>query len=179
MKKYLLLIPIVLTLLACNLGTSLTAVPSATPAIQASATFTPQPSPTTPASGTITGKLSYPSEFIPSLRVVAFSLTDGRAYFVDTAENQLEFSIEVPAGTYNVVSYLHEGVPGNTGQADSYTPSGGPFAGGYTQMVPCGLAVGCEDHTLIAVIVTGGQTSTAEPADWYAPEGTFPLMPNP
>ena len=24
-----------------------------------------------------------------------------------------------------------------------------------------------------------GQTATADPGDWYAPEGTFPPMPNP
>jgi hypothetical protein len=129
--------------------------------------------------GTIKGKLSYPSEFIPPMRLVAFSLTDGKAYFIDTGENQLEYSIDVPAGTYYVVSYPHEGTAGNIGQVDSYTLGGGPFAGGYTQMVPCGLAAGCEDHTLLPVTVTGGQTTTADPGDWYAPEGAFPPMPNP
>jgi hypothetical protein len=111
--------------------------------------------------------------------VVAFSLTDGKAYFVDTALNQTEYFIDVPAGTYYVVSYPHEGVPGNTGQVDSYTLGGGPFAGGYTQMVPCGLDVSCDDHTLIQVTVAAGQNVVVDPADWYAPEGTFPVMPNP
>ena len=167
MRKLLFWIPFLIALLACNIGISTTP------------TVPPEPSPAPPSNGTITGRLSYPSEFIPPLRVVAFSLTDGRAYFVDTAENQLEYSIEVPAGTYHVVSYLHEGVAGNTGQVDSYTPGGGPFAGGYTQMVPCGLSVDCNDHTLLAVTVAAGETATADPGDWYAPEGTFPPMPNP
>jgi hypothetical protein len=113
------------------------------------------------------------------MRVVAFSLTDKKAYFVDTAKGQGQFSLNVPAGTYYLVSYTYEGNAGNTGQADSYTLGGGPFAGGYTQMVPCGLAAGCDDHTLLPITATEGQTVTADPGDWYAPEGTFPLMPNP
>lgn len=176
MKK-LLSIPILIVLLACTFTVSTSTVPSATPTtptIPATFTFTPEP-----LTGTITGKLSYPSEFIPPLRVAAFSLTDGNAYFVDTAKNQSTYSIEVPPGTYYVVSYPYEGVAGNTGQADAYTLSGGAFAGAYTQMVPCGLAVGCDDHTLLPVTVTAGQTVTADPGDWYAPEGTFPPVPNP
>lgn len=179
MRKLLFWIPLLIVPLACNIGISTNPALNATPTAQATPTFTPEHSPAPSLNGTITGKLSYPSEFIPPLRVVAFSLTDGKAYFIDTAKNQLEYSIDVPAGSYYVVSYLHEGVAGNTGQVDSYTLSGGPFAGGYTQMVPCGLAVGCDDHTLLTVGVTAGQTATADPADWYAPEGTFPPMPNP
>ena len=169
MKRLFLLIVPLVALLACNFSVS----PG--PA----ATVTPPPSPTVPATGRIAGKLSYPSEFIPPLRVVAFSLTDGRAYYVDTAMNQLEYSLEVPVGTYYVVSYLHVGTPGQTGQVDSYTLGGGPFAGGYTAMVPCGLSVDCEDHSLLPVTVIGGDTVTADPGDWYAPEGTFPSMPGP
>jgi hypothetical protein len=180
MKKLLLLVLSLILLLACNFGVSVPPIVTVTPTIASAVpTVTPEPSLSAPATGTITGKLSYPSEFIPPLRVVAFGLTDGKAYFIDTAENQQEYSLQVPAGTYNVVSYLHEGVPGNTGQVDSYIPSGGPFAGGYTAMVPCGLAAGCDDHTLLPVTVSGGDTVTADPGDWYAPEGTFPPMPNP
>lgn len=128
---------------------------------------------------TVTGKLSFPSEFLPAMRVALFSLTNGKAYFVDTAKGQNWYSINVPAGTYYVVSYPYEGVPGNTGQVDSYTLGGGPFAGGYTRMVPCGLTVGCDDHTLLPVSVVEGQVAAADPGDWYAPAGTFPPMPKP
>ena len=172
MKKLLLLIPILIALLACNFGATRNRGLTATP--HAILTFTPAP-----VNATITGKLSYPSEFLPAMRVVLFSLTDKKAYFVDTAKGQGEYSIDVPAGTYYVVSYPYEGVAGNTGQVDSYTLGGGPFAGSYTQMVPCGLSVGCDDHTLLPVTVTTDQTVTADPGDWYAPEGTFPPMPNP
>ncbi len=179
MRKPLLLIPLLIVLLACNISINTTPTLIATVTEQATFTPTPEPTPTVPTNGTITGQLSYPSEFIPPLRVVAFSLTDGKAYFLDTAMNQREYSMDVPPGTYHVVSYLHEGVAGNTGQVDSYTLGGGPFAGGYTQMVPCGLAVGCDDHSLLPVTVSAGQIVAADPGDWYAPEGTFPPMPNP
>ena len=186
MKRFLLLIPLFFVLLACNFGVTTfrdsrvtpTGFPQNVPTDvppQATFTFTPEPS-----TSTVTGKLSYPSEFIPAMRVVLFSLTDGKAYFVDTAKGQGEYSIEVPAGSYYAVSYLYEGVAGNTGEADSYTLGGGPFAGGYTQMVPCGLSADCNDHTLLQVTVAAGQTvDNIDPGDWYAPNGTFPPMPNP
>jgi hypothetical protein len=172
MKKILLLIPILIALLACNFVVS--KVPVSTPNPQVTLTFTSEP-----LNATITGKLSYPSEFLPPMRVVLFSVTNGKTYFVDTAKGQGQFSLNVPAGTYYLVSYPYEGTAGNTGQVDSYTLDGGPFAGGYTQMVPCGLASGCDDHTLLPITVIEGQTVTADPGDWYAPEGTFPPMPNP
>lgn len=129
--------------------------------------------------GTIKGNLSYPSEFIPAMRVAAFSLTNGKAYFVDTAKDQNVYSIDVPPGTYYVVSYPYQGNPGNTGQVDSYTLGGGPYAGGYTKMVQCGLTAGCNDHALIGVVVLTGQALSIDPGDWYALEGSFPSMPNP
>lgn len=172
MKKLLVLIPLLITILARNFAISADRVSTATP--QTTFPFTREP-----LNATITGKLSYPSEFLPPMRVVLFSLTDNKAYFIDTAKGQGQFSLNVPAGTYYLVSYLHEGVAGNKGQVDSYTLGGGSFAGGYTQMVPCGLSAGCEDHTLLPITVTEGQTVTADPGDWYAPEGTFPPMPNP
>lgn len=183
MKRWLLLIPLFFALFACNFG--VTTFRQVTPTVlwqsPPASTMPPATVPATPepSTGTVTGKLSYPSEFIPAMRVVLFSLTDGKAYFVDTAKDQGEYSIDVPAGTYYVVSYPHEGVAGDTGEADSYTLDGGPLAGGYTQMVSCGLSVGCDDHSLLPVTVAAGQTVQADPGDWYAPYGTFPPMPNP
>jgi hypothetical protein len=158
-----------------NTPTSVPATPTTIPA-----TSTPIQSTNVDSQyGTITGKLSYPSEFIPAMRVAAFSLTNGAVYFLDTAKGQGVYSINVPPGTYDVVSYPYQGVPGKTGQADSYTLGGGPYAGGFTNMVPCGLAVGCDDHALLPVVVEDGQTVIADPGDWFAPEGAFPVMPHP
>lgn len=128
-----------------------------------------------PAPGSIRGKLSYPSEFIPPLRVVAFRVENGawtQGYvYVNTNLNDPNYQIDgLEAGYYWIVAYT---IPGG----DS-TPVG--LAGGYSQFVPCGLSVDCSDHSLIAVEVKPGQvTDGADPADWYAPEGSFPPNPAP
>jgi hypothetical protein len=124
--------------------------------------------------GGINGSLSYPSEFIPPLRVVAFRLENGQPSgefnFILTSENQSSYQINgLEQGQYWVVAYT---IP-----ADGGIPQG--LAGGYSLAVPCGLSVECTDHSLIAVEVLAGQlTGGIDPADWYAPEGTFPVDPN-
>lgn len=117
------------------------------------------------ATGSISGSLSYPSEFIPAMQVVAFGLLSNDWYVVDTVEGSGTYQLDnLPAGLYQVVSYL----------------VGGDYGGGYTAAVSCGLSVDCNDHALIAVEVTPGQVTTEiNPGDWYAPEGTFPPNPNP
>jgi hypothetical protein len=126
--------------------------------------FPPMPGPA-PSGGTgsITGSLSYPSEFIPPLRVFAFQVDSENYYYVDTLENQSTYLIDnLPAGYYQIVAYIQNG----------------EFAGGYTQAVPCGLSVDCPNHELLEVPVNIGQDVTGiDPADWYAPEGVFPAAP--
>ena len=117
--------------------------------------------------GVIRGVLSYPSEMLPAERVVAWNTLDGSSYSVDTIPGQSEYQMEVPTGTFYVVAYSIGG--------DGF-PAG--FAGGYSQMVPCGLAAACTDHALIPVIVTAGVVlENINPADWYAPEDAFPPAP--
>ena len=136
-----------------------------------------QPSPTLsahdfiPALGTVTGSLSFPSSFIPPMRVAFFNLTDGSISYTDTGKNQGTYSMDLPAGSYKVVSYSY-----STGAPTGGSPAQGA-AGGYTQFVLCGLKYECSDHSLIPVTVTAGQTIVVNPGDWYAPEGTFPPMP--
>ncbi len=108
------------------------------------------------------------------MRVVFFNLGDASASHVDTGMNQGTYSIDLPAGTYHVIAYPFS--------ADTYAPpapGSSVLAGGYTQAVPCGLTVDCTDHSLIVITVVSGQTTTADPGDWYAPEGAFPPMPAP
>jgi len=143
-------------------------VGNATPTVMAFVTDTliPTSTPAVQATGSISGHLSFPSDFIPPLRVVAFDgVNTSIYYYVDTALNQIDYTITgLPAGVYHIVSYPRPGASG----------------AGYTQMVPCGLAYGCNDHSLIDVIVTAGQTTSGiDPGDWYADEGAFPPMPNP
>jgi hypothetical protein len=126
-----------------------------------------QPAASKAENGSISGMLSYPSESIPPLRVVAFRVDGGAWYAVEvTAGNQ--FLIEnLPAGDYYIVAYL----------IDKQVNQGG-FAGGYSYFVPCGMSVDCSDHTLIPVEVASGCVTTGiNPGDWYAPENTFPPDP--
>jgi len=118
--------------------------------------------------GSISGALAYPAESIPALRVMAVSATEQGYSYVDTQPNQNTFKISgLSAGKYHVIAYT-------TGQAGF--PYG--FAGGYTPAVACGLSVNCTDHALIDVIVSAGaDTPNINPQDWYAPEGSFPPMP--
>lgn len=119
-----------------------------------------------PALGGISGSLSYPSSFIPSMVVVAFDANGPAYYYVVTNENSSTYQIDnLPQGSYFVVAY-----PGN----DSSYP------GGYSQAVPCGLFAECSDHSLIPVTVTSDSITTGiNPGDFYAPPGTFPNSPVP
>jgi len=115
------------------------------------------------AAGSISGQLSYPSEFIPPLRVVAFRLGTTDTFSLNTVQNQTTYELaNLPVGTYHVVAF---------------TPDGA-LAGGYSRAVPCGLTAACTDHSLIDVSVNVGQaTVDINPADWYAPVGSFPAIP--
>lgn len=126
-----------------------------------------------PPMGTVTGRLSYPSSFLPPMRVAFFSLTDGSISYTDTARDQGTYSMELPKGIYHIVAYAYD--PNATVVATATSTDS--FGGGYTAAVSCGLTVDCTDHTLLEVTVTAGQTANADPGDWYAPPGTFPPMP--
>ena len=162
-KLWLSFIPLSLAIMFCSVGTPFPTDPADGVEPPPTDTFTPP----APLTGYITGNLSYPSEMIPPLRVVAWNVVDGSYSYIDTPANQFEYIIEVPVGTYYVVAYVLGG--------DGF-PSG--LAGGYTQMVPCGLAYGCDDHTLIPVMVEAGvMVSGIDPGDWYGDPAAFPPMP--
>lgn len=114
--------------------------------------------------GAISGKLSYPSEQIPPLRVIAFDRANNAYHWVDTTANQQTFEItNLLPGNYSVVAY--ERTNG--------------LAGGYTEAVKCGSTLACsESHNLVIIHVDPGLTvKDINPADWYAPAGTFPSDP--
>lgn len=112
--------------------------------------------------GSISGSLSHPASYMPSLRVAAFNIGDGYIYYIDTVEGQLHYQIDgLPPGNYHVVAYTDSG-----------------YAGGYSQFVLDGLQSGFDDHTLLPVpVYAGSETQDIDPADWYAPEGAFPPRP--
>jgi len=117
--------------------------------------------------GAITGRLSYPSEFIPEMQIVAFNVETGEWFYVQTVLNQPDYRIDnLPPGTYHVVAYTipQESIP--------------ELVGGYTEFVRCGATVECTDRSLVDVVVVAGETvSDITPMDWFLPEGSYPANP--
>jgi hypothetical protein len=147
-----------------TIGAALTQVPGMLTEVPGMLTELPATMPAEPAQpGFIRGHLSYPSEFLPAQRVIAFRVSTMEIEAeVTTEDGQEEYELSVAAGDYFVVAYLPDGT----------------FSAGYSQAVPCGLTANCTDHSLIAVHVDAGQVVEGiDPQDWYAPEGTFPEMP--
>jgi hypothetical protein len=144
--------------------------PSATPSTTPG---TPSPTRTaTPSAqgGSITGKLEYPSEFIPPLAIYAISVANASVHFhVETKRDQSDYTItDVAPGTYHVVAY----------PLDTLDPKA---AAGYTQYVKNAPNMTClapNAHQLLPVTVgTGQKVGGIGPNDWCAPAGTFPPRP--
>ncbi len=120
-----------------------------------------------PPSGSIAGLVSYPSEMIPALRVVAIKIDTGEFFATDVVDQKSYQLNGLPVGKYHVMAYLLD----SAGKDPS-------LIGGYTKYVLCGLEASCSDHSLVDVeIVSGKMASFINPADWYAPVGTFPADP--
>jgi hypothetical protein len=130
-----------------------------------SLTLTAQVPPPAGGTGSISGTLSYPSEGIPPLMVVAFNVNTDFYYWVITTQNQQTYQIDnLPAGTYHVFAYL--------------LPDGS-FVGAYDQFYLCGLNQACTDFTLVDVVVQAGAvTPNINPGDWYGDSSQWPPMPN-
>jgi hypothetical protein len=168
MRKFLLLIPLALLLTFCTLNSP--AQPTQDVAAMVNATLTavaqnPGAVPQAASSGlgSISGKLNYPADSMPSLKVFAFLVGSDQFYAVDTAAGQMDYKIDnLPEGKYHVVAYT--------------TGTSGTLSGAYTQAVLCGMTETCTDHTLVDVIVFNGEATTdINIFDWLQPD--FPPMP--
>jgi hypothetical protein len=95
--------------------------------------------------------------------------TDSPFFTVRTIKNQGAYSIKgVAPGDYHLFA-----VPtGGFGAPPQH------FVGAYTKAVACGLAYGCNDHTLVPVSVSpGGVITGISVTDFYAGANAFPLVP--
>jgi hypothetical protein len=113
--------------------------------------------------GLITGRLSYPSEYIPSLSVFAMRIDNREStyYSLDTEAGQDSYAIRVEPGVYLVLAYK------------------GDLAAGYTRYVTCGMGTACCEHILRQVVVEAGDIlEDIDLLDWYAPRGAFPARPD-
>lgn len=136
------------------------------PSAVATPVIEPAPAATaTGGSGSISGTLSYPSEYLPPMRVCAFELAEGAPYCVRTGKNQAQYRLDgVPPGDYLVLAFPQE--------ADA-------LPGGYTGCVR-NLSADCRDHDLQPIIVAAGQTTPdIDPADYYAEAADWPQEPAP
>lgn len=118
------------------------------------------PSESAAEAGVVSGKICYPSEFIPEMTVFFQESTAGDITELTILENQSTYNIDLTSGRYTAFAYLN---------------SGASLGGAYTQMVLCGLAAECSDHTLVEFDVQNGETVKAiDICDWYAPESLPP-----
>ncbi len=157
-------------------GPSATATPTPSrsePVATIVVSSSPSPSGTCPpvrpiSLGAITGRLAYPSDFIPKLVVFAIRADDPATYRVlhtpGTPPGPPSYSMAaVEPGSYLVVAYVE-------------TPTA--LTGAYTAAVVCGMGTSCTDHSPRRVTVAPGQTVTGiDLLDWNAPTGTFPARP--
>jgi hypothetical protein len=161
-----------------------------------SATIRP-PSPTaTSQAGAITGRLGYPSEFIPPLTVYAISTTDQRVWFsVDVPRYPpASPATPLPQGTFRPGEeprYTITGVAPGTYYVLAYRNDGQtPDPGAYTRAAQAAILycrpgappAPCDDHSLVPVTVAAGQTvSGIDVTDWTVgfvqPSPTIPPRP--
>ncbi len=110
---------------------------------------------------TITGSLSFPSEFLPEhMTVCADNVSTAEEICTDEHLEDDSFLygfgylLNVPAGSYYVYAYDPDG-------DNSYKAY-------YSEFVTCGLSVDCTSHEAILVTVLSGETAeNVDPGDWY------------
>jgi hypothetical protein len=130
------------------------ALPTSVPSASPSPSQVPTPAPSPILTGTIQGKLSYPSEMLPKQSICAVN----QATTLEICSEEYEgntYKITVPAGTYQVYAR----VIGQPNGSKAY----------YSEFVTCGLKYGCPSHKPIDVVVKAGETvQNIDPGDWYA-----------
>ena len=84
--------------------------------------------------GSVSGRLCYPSEFIPEMTIFFQEINSQDITPMATTENQESYNSSLPAGQYIAFAYLN---------------SGAPLGGSYSKAVICGLGATCTDHSLV------------------------------
>ncbi|MBW8367259.1 MAG: hypothetical protein K0M70_05300 [Arenimonas sp.] len=118
-----------------------------------------------PLPARLTGRITYPSEELPVMRVCAVDSTDpGTAVCFRTVAGQATYLLDVPAGAWWLLAWPQdtgtEGDPGLLSAASACLASG---------------ATGCDDHALQLVQVQAGDVRDGlDINDWYYDRGEFP-----
>ncbi|MBF2098285.1 MAG: hypothetical protein IGQ88_07925 [Gloeomargaritaceae cyanobacterium C42_A2020_066] len=107
--------------------------------------------------GLLEGSLSFPSDHIPPTQVCAVEVSTGQRFCTEGRQVGAQFQygvgyrLAVPPGTYHVFAQV------------------GDWIAPYSQAVPCGLRITCQDHRPIAVVVEAGRVqSGVDPTDWFS-----------
>jgi Tol biopolymer transport system component len=115
-------------------------------------TRTPEPVAST---GSVMGKICYPSEFIPSMTAYFQNNETGAVSQLQITENQDSYAMELEPGDYVAYAYL----------VDQSISLGGM----YSAAVACGLTAECTDHTILNFSVSPGESIEGiDICDWYA-----------
>ena len=151
--------------LAADAADPASADPSAEAPV-ATATFA-EAAPAASAAGTarLSGRITYPSEELPVMRVCAVDSTDpGSAVCVRTAAAQDAYSLDVPAGSWWLLAWPQD--TGTEGDPGLYSAASVCLARG---------AAGCDDHALALVDVRAGEVREGlDINDWYYDRSEFP-----
>jgi len=118
-----------------------------------------------PSLARLVGRVAYPSEYLPPMRVCALAADDpGTAHCLRTAENEPHYGLSVPAGDWVLLAWPQDtgtaGDPGLLSQASECIGTAG---------------LGCDDHALRVVTVAAGEHREGlDINDWYYDPREFP-----
>lgn len=153
------LIALVAVLAACAshtppVPTATVAAGMSTPTPTAQPTATPPPATPrpTPDTGTVAGRVCYPSSEPPPMAVTLENINTRNTVSLDVARGQITYTTALSPGTYTAVA--------NT--------KGMHLWGGYT----------CNNTQPCPFEIEAGQTTTVNLCNWYSPPGILPPRPN-
>ena len=116
------------------------------------------------------GRVSYPSEELPAMRVCALATEDvGLGYCAQTAVNAPHYELRVPPGTWILLAWPQdtgtEGAPGLLSMASECLATSG---------------LNCDDHDFFELTLDAGETREGlDINDWYYPPEAPPLPMEP
>jgi hypothetical protein len=117
------------------------------------------------APATLRGRVMYPSEELPAMRVCGLAVADpGTAHCIGTEVNQMHFELVLPAGEWWLLAWpLDTGTAGDPGLLSAASAC---LAAGDT---------GCDDHALLPVRLAAGELRDGlDINDWYYDPAAFP-----
>lgn len=130
----------------------------------------PEDAATGPGIAHLRGRVSYPSEELPAMRVCALATEDvGLGYCARTEVNAPHYELKVPPGTWILLAWPQdtgtEGAPGLLSQASECLATAG---------------LDCDDHDFLELTVDAGEVREGlDINDWYYPPEAPPLPMEP